>query len=312
MVHWVGSERNLGGGTPVRAIIVRETRQQDFNGQERQLNPFAEMQAKSSNPVGLWGFPYCRVLLLLAFNRHFHCSLQTKWELSLRRKWSVQFQAVWMNTVGLPQCTTLPSCSSWARASVEAKDRVPAKSPQAPNPSSCGWLSSNFQEGKANGTFFCSKICTIAFFFLNEDHTLYSWKWLQRFIHSSVSICWASIQWKAQGTKQMEKISPCPAAPSSPSGSRWENHSHLCRHLASSTQEAAVLQDSAKPLPPTPRRCEGMGPGNVLASHVIFSSRGKLCNLLFGPTVWIVSTLNIKKKRQQSIPLKGILAFSRR
>lgn len=96
----------------------------------------------------------------------------------------------------------------------------------------------------------------------------------------------------------MEKISPCPAAPCSPSGSRWENHSHLCRHLASFAQEAVVLQDSIKPFPhPQKMWGDGARECSSLACHFFLQRK------IVQPLVWSHSLNSLdseKKKKKQT------------
>lgn len=126
-----------------------------------------------------------------------------------------------MNTAGLLGCTTLPSSSSWARASVQAKGRVPVKSLQASNFSSCGQPSSNFQEGRANGTFFCSEnlrllVCFlfVCFYMRIMDRTAGN-GCIGSSIHQSVFLE-LLLNERQQGTKQMERTSPMPCGSFNP------------------------------------------------------------------------------------------------
>lgn len=58
---------------------------------------------------------------------------------------------------------------------------------------------------------------------------------------------------------------------------------------------------------PTPRR---VGVRKCSSITCNFSSKGKLCNLLLGPTIRMSSTLSLYIfLKQPSIPLKGIFAF---
>lgn len=176
------------------------------------------------------------------------------------------------------------------------------RAPHAPNLGSCDWLASHFQEGKANGMFFCSKTWTMVFFFLNEDHTLYSWTWLYRFIHASVSYLLSIYPIKGTGNKADGENLAMPYSYLQPVRFKVRKPPpsvQAPRQFHTGSSKQSCRRTLPNPFP-TPRRCEGMRPGNVLASPVIFSSRGKLCNLLFGPTVWIsLDSEHLKEKQRK-------------
>lgn len=217
-------------------------------------------------PSIAWGAPYYRVLLLLGFNRHFHCPLQTEWELSLGGSGQSSFEPYEWTRLGSlgaqlcllaaagPEQVCRPRAESRWRVSKLQTLALVANHP--PTSRKVEQMELLLRKLKTISVFF---VCL----FLYEDNGSYSWKWLYRFIHSSVSISWASTKWKATGNKaDGENLAHALRLLQSPHV-QGEKTKAICfrRHLASLTQEAAVLQDSANPFSSPPGDVRHWGKG---------------------------------------------------